>query len=182
MKGRRKSLDTFDGQLLNFFDKINTTGDCWIWQAAINKGGYGTCRFFQKKWLAHRLSWYLFFGDFDKSLSVCYWCNNPSCVRPQHLYLGTQIDNMTYMKQCGRQPNNVGELNPNAKIDIRAVNEIRGLRNAYRQVISETVRRLGLCECHVQRIANEQFWVSPSEKLEGGTDKAVEEIKKRLSL
>jgi len=82
-----------------FWEKVNIIWDvnsCWEWMAFRSDQGYGKYRTYKKEKteVATRVAYRLVYGDFDRSLYVLHTCDNPSCVRPQHLFLGTQLDNM----------------------------------------------------------------------------------------
>ena len=81
---------------------INNENNCWEWQGCTIKDNYGMIMFKGEQYLTHRLSYELFFGEFDKNLCVCHKCDNPICINPEHLFLGTHQENMTDMKNKGR--------------------------------------------------------------------------------
>lgn len=85
-----------------FWEKVIKTDCCWMWLASKDPSGYGTILYLGKVHKAHRLSYQLKFGDFDSNLRVLHSCDNPSCVNPSHLFLGTQSDNMQDMVKKGR--------------------------------------------------------------------------------
>jgi hypothetical protein len=66
---------------------------CWLWSGSCVQDGYGTLRVGGKSLRAHRVSWKLHVGPIPDGLNVLHKCDTPPCVNPQHLFLGTQIDN-----------------------------------------------------------------------------------------
>ena len=75
---------------------------CWIWQRSKNEKGYGRIQVKGKMWAAHRLSFTLYKGNILKGMVVCHSCDNPSCINPAHLWLGTMGENMLDMMKKGR--------------------------------------------------------------------------------
>lgn len=78
---------------------------CWIWIGTKDDKGYGRIGeggHYGRMVLAHRLSYMIKYGEFDKVLYVCHRCDTPICVNPAHLFLGTQYDNMKDAKEKGR--------------------------------------------------------------------------------
>lgn len=100
-----------DGWQKRFLKKVKKTAYCWEWQAAKTTGrfgGYGCLNVrltdgTKKTMLSHRLSWLLHKGEMPGNLCVLHKCDNPSCVNPDHLFLGTRQDNVADMVSKGRQ-------------------------------------------------------------------------------
>jgi hypothetical protein len=101
-----------------FWSKVDITNlfDCWNWTNYKNHSGYGVLGINNKTILAHRLSYQFAFGQIKDNLQVLHKCNNPACVNPAHLYLGTNQDNVDYKVKNNRQSRLIGEKNPKTKL------------------------------------------------------------------
>ena len=84
---------------------VRRTSACWTWQGFTDKDGYGTFKVSGKSVRAHRFAFELTNGAVPLGLSVLHLCDNPSCVRSDHLYVGTQRDNVRDRDSRGRQRN-----------------------------------------------------------------------------
>ena len=104
IKGHNPSIDPIE----RFWRYANPRGesDCWEWMSTLDTKGYGRMIVKRRQVSAHRFSWELHKGSIPKGLHVCHHCDNPRCVNPTHLFLGTQQDNMDDMnrKNRGRHP------------------------------------------------------------------------------
>lgn len=76
---------------------------CWEWTGKKNSKGYGGVGFRGKNWRVNRVAWILFKGEeIPEGMMVCHSCDNPSCINPKHLFLGTALDNNRDMMEKGR--------------------------------------------------------------------------------
>lgn len=111
-----------------FWSKVDTSGDCWQWIGAKNAKGYGNFYASRSKWVhAHRFSWEVANGSIPDGMHVLHHCDNPSCVRPLHLFLGTNLDNRRDMFAKRRHPH--GQTHGNSKLTMNDARAIRALCN-----------------------------------------------------
>ncbi len=97
-----------------FWNKVTKTHSCWEWNGYTKRDGYGRIYSHQigsgktrtsKNITAHRFSWKLHYGTIPDGKCVCHHCDNRGCVRPNHLFLGSQSDNLIDALKKGRAPN-----------------------------------------------------------------------------
>lgn len=113
--------------------RIDHLGDCWLWQRSLNNSGYGSFFFNGILTTAHRASWMLFKGEIPEECFVLHVCDIRHCVNPDHLFLGTQSDNVQDMLKKGRAKYiaHHGENNGRARLSAQQVEEIRALASRY---------------------------------------------------
>lgn len=85
-----------------FWSRVEITDSCWLWNGHGDGRGYGFIRFNAKQWRTHQFSWMLHFGPIPSGMYVCHTCDNPRCVHPAHLFLGSHADNMRDKANKGR--------------------------------------------------------------------------------
>ena len=104
---------------------------CWNWTWCKSSDGYGRVTIDYKVTLAHRLSYRVFNGEFPDEMFICHHCDNPSCINPDHLFVGTMSDNMkdAYDKGILHPPHQFkkGDPNVNRKLSNEQVKEIKRL-------------------------------------------------------
>lgn len=131
--------------------------DCWEWGI---KGGIGIAG---KRYTPSRISYAIYKGEVPRHLDVCHTCDNPKCVNPNHLFLGTHLDNMRDCKAKGRNhiQRNPGETNPKAKLTEEKVKEIRRRYKRVSKNVSngrQLAIEFGVSKKMITYIAAGKFW------------------------
>lgn len=148
--------------LRRFNERIVKDGSgCWLWTASRQKDGYGIFKsYFFGEELAHRVAFRLFRGDIAEGLNVLHRCDTPQCVNPEHLFVGTQRENIADMVSKGRQraPRRAGESSPMAKITSEDVSEIRHAYRKGQTSLKSIGSRFGISEAQVHNIVNFKRW------------------------
>lgn len=138
-------LKSFDER---FWEKVDKSGDCWIWTAAKDKDGYGFFRHEGKNLKAHRVSLRIKLGREVRGLSL-HSCDNPSCVKPDHLREGTNSMNQIDAAKRGR--------NHSQKLSIGDVKRIREA-SLFGAKASDLARAYGVAKCSIYSIVNVKKW------------------------
>lgn len=135
---------------------------CWLWTGPVDRAGYGFfTRYREQHQRAHRASWAIHCEPVPDGMKVCHKCDNRACVNPDHLFLGTQAENVADMIAKGRAKRppvpRFGEANPVSKYTAEQVREVRTLAAAGK-VQSDIARQFGMSPINVSRIVRRLLW------------------------
>lgn len=110
----------------NFWKKVNKTDKCWEWTGGKHTQGYGQLKIKNITNKAHRVSFEMYHNRrINEGMCICHICDNPSCVKPDHLFEGTHTDNMIDRNNKGRANIPTGEKHHKCKLTEKQVLEIR---------------------------------------------------------
>lgn len=129
---------------------------CWLWNDIRDKKRYRSLSYKNKSRPAHRLSWELHFGEIPNGLFVCHHCDTPLCVRPDHLFLGTNQENLQDAATKGRTAH--GERNSRAKLTEPQVREIRRQYAQSKDGMYAIARSFSVTASCVWNIVNRYTW------------------------
>ena len=140
------------------WSRVDKKQECWEWLGCRNRFGYGQIGLGRKGegiGLAHRVAYQLERGPIPDGMCVCHRCDNPPCVRPDHLFLGTGKDNMQDAANKGRTKGASGLRNWNARLHAEEVDRIRAL-GAIGMERKEIARLFGVTPQHVGAIVRRE--------------------------
>lgn len=169
----------------NLFMPVPECG-CWIWIGSINEHGYGGFSFNLKRTRAHRVSWLLYRGRIPEGISVLHECNTPSCVNPNHLFLGTQRDNLI---DCWKKGRHLPFQKTERKFSNENVSAIRKDRRQYKEIakdykisISHISGIKNLKSRLSQNINKDEIWIPKNKWYKDVYGKTNPEISKELGI
>lgn len=142
-----------------FWGKIEKTDGCWIWKASLDGKGYGQVNIGGRIKRAHRVSFELIRGEIPSGLSVLHSCDNRKCVRPDHMFLGTALDNVRDMDAKGRRVSrpHIGEDHAMAILSENQAREVlhRALAGENQH---EIAAEFGISNVTVSAIKTRRLW------------------------
>lgn len=149
-----------------FWAFVEVVGDCWEWRGNASPRGYGQFGRggrTEGKAMAHRWSYERYVGPITDGLYVCHACDNPPCVRPDHLFLGTQLDNIRDMITKGRRVIGVsnpprGEASPKAKLTEAQVCQIRARYESGNETQAALSASFGVAPTQISKIIRGTRW------------------------
>ena len=152
-----------------FWQRVNQDGPihpglgtaCWLWTEGFNYFGYGRFSVGRQSIGAHRYSYELHIGPIPDGLYVCHHCDNPACVNPAHLFVGTAADNTADSVAKGRHYDGnhfVGETNPSAKLTADDVLAIRDLATRRAMFQRDIATKFGVSQALIEKIIARKVW------------------------
>lgn len=148
---------------------------CWLWTGS-SRGGYGQINSGGRGVLlaAHRVSFEFANGQIQKGMCVLHRCDNPPCVNPDHLFLGTPKDNAVDRARKNRGNRPTGEKGPSAVLCVDFVVEIRRRRLERGESMDELATAFGVCRSTIRNVLTGKTWASVKTQDPGPTANPVE--------
>lgn len=139
-----------------FWSKVEKGPDCWVWKEQM-RHGYGSFSIDAKYYQAHRIAYLLTRGPIPPGMFVCHACDNPACVNPAHLWLGTNSDNMADMARKRRARH--GQAHRATKLTEEQVRELLVLAQTGSYRHRDLARQFGVARSTVTKLINGTTWI-----------------------
>lgn len=146
-------------------------GECLVWTGSTNTDGYGGFHLYESNTSASRAAWVLFFGEIGPGLSVCHHCDNPLCVRPGHLFLGTSVENRADCVRKGRQAR--GERQHLARLTAESVISIRERWAAGGESLDGLAAAFGVSRSTIAHVVVGRTWKHVGGKISPGRQRRL---------
>ena len=145
-----------------FWKNVNKTDTCWIWKGVQFGHGYGNFRCCGDSCAAHRISWIITHKRIPEGMQVLHHCDNRLCVRPDHLWLGKNIDNV--MDKVKKLRHDFGEKHPGARLTEKQIIEIRSLYKPYTMTAKMLSKKYEISISNIYSVLKNKIWkhVSPT--------------------
>ena len=144
-------------EIERFWSGVKKSEGCWEWQrSVVQKRGYGQILFRKKMFLTHRLAYTLTKGEIPKGKIVCHSCDNRKCCNPDHLWLGTQQDNLLDMMRKHRGAGRNGHAT-NTKL---CAEDVKAIRAFSKEGLSqyEIADKFGVWQSTIGQILHHKTW------------------------
>lgn len=139
-----------------FWSKVHKTDGCWLWTGAKSRSGYGQIGLDYKVLYTHRFSYETLVGPISHGMFVCHKCDVPLCVNPDHLFLGTNEDNLIDMIKKSRGTGKA--INFISKLSKQDVLEIRRLENNNELDRQSIADKYGVTVSAIYNIVKNKTW------------------------
>lgn len=136
----------------------SNSDECWEWKGRRFSNNYGCLNFGLKNFLAHRISYEIYYGENPGNLLVCHTCDNPPCVNPKHLFLGTYKDNAKDCIDKNRKNPKIGEDKWNRKLCDEDIINIRNLYKLDGHTAKDLSEKYNVDITIIRKIANGIIW------------------------
>lgn len=148
-------IDEIDHDI--FWSNVDKGESCWLWRPSTT-GAYGSFWFKKTRYLAHRVAWSITNGQIPKGFYCCHRCDTPSCVNPEHIFLGTASENLADMHSKGRHScDRHGEKNGSSKL-TRAIADSVRIEYSNGVTINSLAEKYSISRSAITRIVRYETW------------------------